>query len=107
MSSRILRVIIIIVLGAGCFLLGYYNDSICTFFFNKDAMIGLLLAGLLGYFLYSQYLEKKLIRKEGDSNKIWELEEQKRNRKTYHQKLDEVKSELIEEMHKLYKQVKK
>lgn len=94
------------VLGTGCFLIGYYNESICTFFFNKDAMIGALAVVALSYFLYSQHLEKKLIWKEGDSERIWELEQQKRNRKTYHEKLDETKNEIIEEMHKLYKQVK-
>jgi len=111
MRNRIGIVALVIFGGTGCFFIGFYNQAVGNFFLDKDVLIGGLTIFGVAYYLYAQYLEKKNLKDRlyNDNNyeKIQALESQKRNRKTYHEKLDEVKKELIEEMHKLVKEVKK
>lgn len=110
MSSRILRVIVIIVLGTGCFFMGYYNEAICTFFFNKDAMIGLLSVSLMGTIFYSQSLKGKLsysrYNSEIVSNELSDMRTKYYNRKDIKKIVEDSKDEIIVKMESLYKQAK-
>lgn len=111
MKNRIGLVVLIIFGGTGCFFWGYFNQEVGKFFLNKDALIGGLTVFGISYYVYAQYLEKRNLRDkyyhEHVREEVERLREEKYKRVTYHEKLDEVKTLLIEEMHKIKKEVKK
>ena len=110
MTMRPHRIILIVLIGASCFVAGYFNQEVSKFFLNKDALIGLLSTLLAGCYAYTTYLEKKNIRRsEHESRQYEQLEELRykdRNRKDIKELIKESKTQIVEEMHKLAKELK-
>ncbi len=92
------RVLVIVGIIAS-FVIGYFNQELGVFFLNKDALIGCLLATAIAYFLYSQHLEKKVLRLRNENDVQYQKLEAANSKIWNRKELKTVLADRIKEIH--------
>lgn len=107
MRERVFRTIAWILIGIASFFMGYYNQEIQTFFFNKNALIGMLSAALVFFVLYCRFLQDKNLKQklyhENDKDELRRYRDRDYSKTAIANKIDGLKGEIkgrYEDLHK-------